>query len=175
MAYNEAQLKTMFDAPIPGESLTSDPENPAAYEKPPQYTDLQRFIDDMFLKLTDEENIDGILDPLRKGIPVEDVAQVILFQAFSSGKVNTDLHLLAIEPTIYLLIGIGQMAGIEDMVLYPEESFDLDEQEQAKLLTEDGQRIEEGSKAPEISEIKAPKGVSKSLIDKLTQENKENV
>lgn len=172
MAYNEAQLKTMFDAPIPGESLTSDPENPAPYEKAPQYTDLKSFIDDLFLNLTSEDNMDSILDPLRKGIPVEDVAQVILFNAFSSGKINTDLNLLAIEPTIYMLIGIGQMAGVEDMVLYPEESFDLDDQEQAKLLTEDGSRIEEGAKAPDISEIQAPKGISQSLIDKLTQEGK---
>ncbi len=169
MGPDEARMKNMFDAPIPGESLTSDPENPAPYETAPEYTDVKSFIDDMFMNLTSEDNLDGILDPLRKGIPVEDVAQVILFTAFSQGKITTDLQLLAIEPTIYLLIGIAQMAGVEGLVLYPEESFDLDEDEEVELLNQDGERIGEGDKAPDIKDIKAPKGISKSLIDKLTQ------
>lgn len=167
--YTKEQEKMMFDAPIPGESLTADPENRASFEKPPQYTDVKEFIDDLFMNLTAEDNFDGVLDSLRKRIPVEDVAQLLLFNAFAAGKVNTDVQLLAVEPTIYLLIGLGQMAGVEDMVLYPEETFDMSQEEQIALLTQDGERIDPGEQAPDIKELEVPDGISKPLLQKLTK------
>lgn len=165
--FTPEQQKMMFQSAIPGESLTADPSQPAPFEKPPQYVEVEKFIDDMFMNLTHEDSLDGILDPIRKGVPLEDVTQMLLFQAFSTGKISPDLQLLAVEPTLYMLIGLSQYAGIEDAVLYPEESFDLDGPETIGLLEEDGDRIEAGEAAPDIKDIKAPKGMSKSLIDKL--------
>lgn len=168
MEHTPEQLKNMFDAPIPGSSLTSSPESPQAFEKPPEYTDLKDFIDDMFMNLTDEENMDGILDSMRKGIPVEDIAQLLLFNAFATGKITPDLQLLAIEPTIYLLLGVAEIGGVHDVVLYPEESMGLGEEEEIELLNQDGKRLEQ-SKPPKLNEIQPPEGISKSLINKLSQ------
>lgn len=165
----QEQEKLMFDAPIPGEGLTADPENRANFEKPPQYTDVKEFIDDLFLNITAEDNFDGILDSLRKRIPIEDITQLLLFNAFAAGKINTDLQLLAVEPTLYMLIGLGEMAGVEDMVLYPEESFAMSEEEQIQLLTQDGERIDPGEQAPDLEDLKVPKGISKPLLQKLTK------
>ena len=167
--FNKEQEELMFQAPIPGESLTADPENPSDFEKPPKYVEVEKFIDDLFMNITDEEQIDGILDPIRKGVPIEDVAQMLLFQAFATGQISPDLQLLAVEPVLFMLIGLSQYAGIDDAVLYPEESFGLDDQEVKGLLKEDGDNIDPGEAAPKIEGIKEPKGMSKSLIDKLKQ------
>lgn len=171
--YDEATLKNMFDAPIPGESLTTNPDEPQPYETPPEYTDLETYIDDLFYNITSEDSLDGILDPVRKGVPVEDVAQMINFQAFASGKITPDLQLLAMEPTIYMILGLGQAAGIKEMVLYPEESMELTDNQQAQLLQEDGDRIDPGE-TPDIKEVKVPEGISKSLLNKLQKGDQVN-
>lgn len=146
----------MLDGAIPGESLTQDPENPQAYETPPEYTKLEDFIDDLFMNVTKEDNLDGILDAMRKDVPVEDVAQMLLFNAFSSGKINVDLQLLAIEPTIYMLLGLAEYADI-DPVLYPEDPMDVDPEDELQELK------------GEFKDIPKPEGISKSLLGKLKE------
>lgn len=158
----------MFDGPIPGEGLTNDPDNPAPYEKPPKHVNLEDFIDELFMRLTETpEKLDGVMDPIRKGIPIEDVASILLFQAMSSGQITPDLQLLAAEPTIYMLIGLSQYAGIKDAKLYPEEDFALDDEEEIARLKGD----ERDGTAPDIKSMKAPEGVSKSLADKIKKGN----
>lgn len=154
----------MLDGPIAGEGLTQDPENPQPWETAPEYSNLEDFIDDLFLNITGEDNIDGILDPMRKGIPIDDIAQLLLFQAFSSGKVSTDLMMTAIEPTIYMLVGLATFAEIEDPVLYPEDDMLGNGESEISAL-------EQAAKGEDVSleELPVPKGVSKSLVDKLKE------
>ena len=147
-------MEEMLQAAIPGESLTTDPENPQPYETAPEYTAVEDFIDDLFDKVTDEDMIDSVLDPLRKQIPVEDVAQMILFQAMATGKITPDLVLGSIEPTIYMLLGLAHYADI-DPVIYPEESMGLGEGEDAEESDVD------------FESMSTPKGISNSLIDKI--------
>ncbi len=152
----------MFEAPIPGSSLTSDPENPQPYETPPQYTDLEDFIDGLADRITKEENLDGILDPIRKGVALEDVTQLLLFKAMSSGKINVDLMMMAIEPTLYLLIGLSEYAGIENPVLYPEDDMIDEDEDQISMLKE-----AIGDEDVDFEDRPVPQGVSKSLLEKV--------
>lgn len=153
----------VMDAPIPGESLTANPDNPMPWETPPEYTSVEQFVDDLFMKITDRDNLDGVLNSIRKGVPIEDVAQVILFQAMASGKITTDLVLLAAEPTVYMLIGLSQYAGIENAVLYPEDDMIYDEDEELSAL----EQALKGKEDMDIKDIPVPKGMSKSLISKI--------
>ncbi len=162
-----------FSGPIPGGSLTNDPDNPAPYEQPPEYTKLEDFVDDMFLNVTQEDAIDGILDPIRQGIPIDKVAEVLLFSAFSEGKINMDLYLGALEPTAYMLMGLSQYAGIENAEFYPEgdDEFSLDGDEQMDLQELMGKRKKaEPEKVPDLEEVPVPKGISKSLLQKLQEQ-----
>lgn len=152
----------MFQGPIPGSSLTSDPENPQPYETAPEYTALEDFIDGLADRITRPDNLDGILDPIRKGVALEDVTQLLLFKAMSSGKITVDLMLMAIEPTLYLLIGLSEYAGIEDPVLYPEDDMLDDEQTEIDLLNQAA-----GGKG--IEELPVPEGVSSTLLDKIKE------
>ena len=90
--------------PIPGQSLTSDPSDPAPYEKPPEFVNLEEAQEWVFDTLTDSETNDAMLDLIVSGVPLEIVAQQFLFAGMASGKWNVDLMMLLIEPTIYTLL-----------------------------------------------------------------------
>lgn len=163
MEFSEKDSAALMSGSIPGESLTSDPEAPQEYETAPSYNNLEDFVDDLFMNITKPDSIDGIIDSLRQKVPVEDVAQLLLFKAMSSGKINTDLMLLAVEPTIYMLVGLGEFSGVEDLVLYPEDDMIEDEEDEVSALEEAA-----GSKPVKLKDLPAPQGVSKSLIGKMT-------
>ena len=111
----------MEDNPIPGQSLTQDPEQRLPYETPAEYTEVQPFIDDLFLEITEPGVLDGTMDALRNKVPVEEAARKILSSKFQKGKISVDLLMLSIEPTILMLIALGVHSGV-DVQLLPGES-----------------------------------------------------
>ena len=70
----------------------------------------------------DEATLDSVLDRMRDGVPLEDIAQVLLFEGFRQGKYNPDVMLLSIEPVLYTLAFLANYAEIP-AVIYPEEDF----------------------------------------------------
>jgi hypothetical protein len=124
-----------FDAPVPGESLTSSPEAQGPYEKAPRFSSEQDAIEEMFLQITDEERLDEVLDLMRADVPLEDIAQTVLFQGFRQGMWNPDMMLNLVEPTIYVLAFLANFAGIPAVIL-PEddEGFNEDDPEMMALV-----------------------------------------
>lgn len=117
-----------FSAPIPGSSLTGPKETPQPYETTPELNDAQEVTQSIWDRIREDEDVlDGILDNMRDGLPLEDIAQVLLFEGFSQGQFNPDVMLNAIEPTIYLLAFLANYAEIP-AVIFPEEDFDNDEE-----------------------------------------------
>ena len=104
--------------PIPGSSLTNSPDTPYPWEQPPQFTELSPAIDALFLELTEHEAYHSIMDLVRNGVPVGDIAQVILTDGFQKGMFNPDLMMLLIEPTMYMIIAFAEKAGIDDYITY---------------------------------------------------------
>jgi hypothetical protein len=174
-----------FDRPQPGESLTSSPDVKAPYEQPPVFTDLNEAMEELYLRVTEEEILDDILDLMRVKMPVEDIAQTVLFEGFRTGNYNPDLMLLMIEPTIFMFLALAESAGIS-AVLYPEEDFDMDASESSSkalssvhaLLLRKGQgkpentvegKIEasEGGLTVGDKVIEKPEGISDSLLSKI--------
>ncbi|SVD67857.1 uncharacterized protein METZ01_LOCUS420711, partial [marine metagenome] len=95
-AYEQAGAD-MFDAPTPGSSLTSDPQNPRAWETPPEFNTEEEALKNIFMNLTDEDNHEQLLNSLRDGNPIEMIVQVILFKGFQEGNWSPDLMLLLVE------------------------------------------------------------------------------
>jgi hypothetical protein len=113
-----------FNAPIPGESLTTAPDMPKSWERPPQVTEKDLAMEDIYMEVTAPENLGKLISLIDDGIPLADIAQVILYRAYTQGIFNPDLMLLLAEPTIYLLIAIADYADITDYVLYEGEEDD---------------------------------------------------
>ena len=114
-----------FNAPIPGESLTSSPENPKAWERPPQYSEEDEAMMAVYMELTELETLQKLVSVINEGIALDEIAQVILYKGYTEGKFTPDMILLLAEPTIYLLIAIADYAEIDDYVLYEGEN-DMD-------------------------------------------------
>lgn len=117
--------------PIPGQSLTNSPDEAYAWEKTPQFTNLQSATDALFVELTEPEVYDSVLTMIERGESIANVAQVILYDGFQKGMFNPDLMMLLIEPTMYMLMALAEKGGIDDYKIYngeEEDEFDEDEQ-----------------------------------------------
>jgi len=113
-----------FNASIPGESLTSSPATKTPWEEPSRYTRQDDAMEAVYMELTNEDNLEKLIQLIDSGQALDQLAQVVLFKGYTEGLYSPDLMLLLIEPTLYLLIAIADYADIEDYVLYDEESTD---------------------------------------------------
>ena len=117
--------------PIPGQSLTNDPDNPYPWESPPEFTNLQSATDALFVELTEPEVYESILNMIQSGESIANVAQIVLYDGFQKGMFNPDLLMLLIEPTMYMLMALSEKAGVDDYKIYDDEEedeFDSNEQ-----------------------------------------------
>ena len=65
-----------FNAPIPGESLTTTPDMQKAWERPPQFTDEDDCMENIYLELTSDEALPELVNMINDGIPLDEMAQV---------------------------------------------------------------------------------------------------
>jgi len=105
-----------FNAPIPGESLTKDPDQKFPWEQPSQIGDVDTAIKEIFITLTERESLVELLNILNNGQPVDEIAQIIAYRGMSVGKYNNDLMLLLLEPLMYLIIAIAEEYEIEPVI-----------------------------------------------------------
>jgi len=160
-----------FNAPIPGESLTSSPETPTAWERPPEYTDQDEAMMAVYMVLTEQDTLRQLIGIIFEGVPLDEIAQVLLYKGYTEGKYTPDMMLMLAEPTIYLLIAIADYAEIKDYVLYNEEDEDPDTMIPEDDVTPvdmdgDGEPDTEASTKPIIK----PDSLSKSLLARVDNE-----
>lgn len=98
---------------IPGQSLTNSPENPAAYEKPPEYTNIHEATMYLWDAVTEEETYSALMSGISKGVPVMNIVQVMLFGGFNEGKWNPDLMMMLAEPLAYMLIALAERLDLD--------------------------------------------------------------
>ena len=125
------RVGTSFNRPIPGQSLTRDPENPAPFEKPPQFTDRTDVLENYFKMLTEEETYISLLDSLEEGVPVMDIVKVLLFQGFQDGMFNPDMMILIAEPLAYMIAALAERADV-DFVITDDDDDDEEGEEEGE-------------------------------------------
>ena len=159
-----------FNAPVPGESLTAPTDMPKAWEKPPQYTDVDDCMESIYLEITQESTLRELVTIINEGTPLDDIANVILYRGYTQGLWNPDLMLLLIEPTIYLLIAIADYADIKDYVLYDGEDNDPD----TELPDDDVKPIIIDNENKEVKEDKpkmpSPENIEPSLLSRVKED-----
>ena len=118
----------MKGGPIPGSSLTSDPENPAPYERPPEYANVHEAAQWLFSEMIEESNYQQLIQAMLEDIPVMDIAQVMLFTGFTEGKWDVNLMMLLIEPTAYMLLALAERAGVDPVIFRGEEEDEIEDE-----------------------------------------------
>ena len=151
--------------PIPGQSLTSDPNNPTPYEQPPEYTSIHEASEYIFNNLIQEETYVPLMRLLLDDMPIMDIAQTLIFTGFTEGKWNPDLMIMLAEPVAYMLLALAERAGIDPVIYRGEDEDDLEEEEFLGVSFEK-ERVERMRKMRETGVV--PKGVlSKKLEESL--------
>jgi len=125
---------TPFERPVAGQSLTNDPDSKYPWEKPPEFTEVQGAIMSILADSYEKETYEMVALSIADGMPVGDLASMILQAGFQEGKWNPDLMLMLIEPTMYILASIAEQCDI-DYLLYRGdtlESYEDEEDESVK-------------------------------------------
>lgn len=138
---------TSFDRPIPGQSLTNDPESPAPYERAPKYTDRTEILEYYFEEFTEEGMYGSILDTLESGVSIMEIVQVLVFQGFQEGLYNPDMMLMIAEPLAYMIAALAERADVDFIVMKDEEDDDNEgevtgEQKELPIMNQALQTIE---------------------------------
>ena len=175
--YERANINP-FNAPTPGESLTNSPDMPQAWERPPEFTEQDDAMEEIYMEITSEDNLMPVINIINDGVPLDQLAQVILYRGYTQGKFNPDLMLMLAEPTIYLLIAIADYADIKDYVLYEGEEDDPEGQiygdnvEPVDWDDDDKGKAPQPKKTSEITEYEEPteKSLPSSLLSKVKKE-----
>ena len=108
--YEEPSVN-IFDAPIPGQSLTDEPGN-YPWEHAPQTASIEEATDYVYESIMRKENMERMFTLLRMGIPVEALVKVITFSGFLEGKWTVDVAKL-LEPIVAMMItGEASLANI---------------------------------------------------------------
>tara|TARA_R100001443_G_scaffold11295_1_gene20887 strand:+ start:1076 stop:1684 length:609 start_codon:yes stop_codon:yes gene_type:complete len=110
--------------PVAGQSLTNSPEQPYKWEQPPEFTTVNEANLFILQSLIEEKTYTNLVLSVADGVPVADVASVVLYHGFTQGKWNPDLMLLLMESVMYMIIGLVEKAGIFNYKLYSGESED---------------------------------------------------
>jgi hypothetical protein len=128
--------REMTDAPIdsrvtlsrsiPGQGLTTDPENPAPWEKAPEFTDLEDVLRYLLDAITQEESYAALMDLIANKTPLIELTQVILFKGFTEGKWNPDLMMIAAEPLTYMLLALAERADIDAVIIVDDDDDEED-------------------------------------------------
>jgi hypothetical protein len=159
-----------FNAPIPGESLTDSPDTPKAWERPPQYTDEEDAMRAVYMVLTEQDSLRGLIEIISEGVPLDEIAQVVLYKGYVEGKYTPDLMLLLAEPTIYLLIAIADYAQIKDYVLYEGEDDDPDAMIPDDSITPVNIDEDDESNEPEVQAKPSKESISDSLLSRIEKD-----
>ena len=169
--YDEAGLEALghMNRPIPGQSLTSNPDEPYSWESPPEFTRLNEALDYVLEFLIEEETYTSIVGAIGEGIPISDIVQQIMYMGFSSGKWNPDLMLLLVEPLMYMIMSLCEKAGIEYKLYRGEEE---DDEADEKLNEDISEKSKDLQTLANLIEQKAGEGniTSASVPREIAQE-----
>ena len=116
-----------LDGPLPGQSLTNSPDQKYPWESPPEMTAPQDAIQKIFLEILKDENLELFADLMAKKVPIADLATMIGMASFTKGKMNPDLMLTVLEPTMYMLLTIAEKLGINPVLYRGEQEDDRNE------------------------------------------------
>ena len=113
--YNPEAVEAFAKAgkPIPGQSLTSNPDEPRPFESPPEFTNFKEALDYTVGELLEEEAYMSIVGAIGDGVPIIDLVMQITYVGFREGKWNPDLMMMLVEPLIYTLMALAEKADIE--------------------------------------------------------------
>lgn len=142
-------MADLFNAPIPGQSLTDEPKN-YPWERPPEIVDPREAIQFHLSNLNKPTTIDNVLELIQIGIPVKALAKTMLTAAQMEGIHSVDTSLIINEVIYEELVTIAEEAGLSYTTgdeVAPKDIQVKEDQETLALLRKKLDAIEPGSES----------------------------
>lgn len=117
----------MFEAPIPGQSLTTEPRN-VPWENPAELSDVGEILEFYIKKLANDEVMDDIVAMLDMGVSVKSVVTGLYRQGALRGMHTVDAGIL-VAPTLHAFIFAAAKEMGADVI---EENVDPDKRASRK-------------------------------------------
>lgn len=102
-----------INAPIPGMSLTSEPGN-RPWENPPSLVTVEDAMEFYTRRiLGTPENYDQVLDIIESGLPIRNVANILMKTSVMEGYHTIDVGILVLPVIEELLMSVADMHDVE--------------------------------------------------------------
>jgi len=159
---------------IPGQSLVNNPQTPYNWEKPAKFANPKEALQNLSNELLQKEALESIVFSLAEGVSVEDLTSSILFAKFYKGDINPDTLLTLIQPTMYLVMAIGDEGGV-NFNIEANDVNEIDPEDEQEKIQEFQSLVARGSKDVKSSnkteELNIQKGVlPESLLARVKEE-----
>lgn len=102
----------LFDAPIPGMSLTHE-LGARPWQTPAQFPTVDEAIEYYMGSMTSEEFMDQIIEVLELGVPVTTIANSMQLSSVMEGKHTVDVGMLVVPVLMEMIMMLGDSAEIE--------------------------------------------------------------
>ena len=158
--YNQQAIDALANTgkPIPGQSLTNDPDQRYPWENPPEYTNYREALDFIAGQLLEKENYVPLMKGVGAGVPITDITLQMLRAGFEQGKWNPDLLMMLIEPTMYTIMALAEKANIQYRINGDEEE-DIDEEDEEDIEMMKQKNLQELTRTKVAQDSKVPEGV----------------
>lgn len=150
----------MFNAPVPGQSLTLEPKS-MPYERPPELTNPKDILSYHMERLQDEEVLDAIFTFMDYGIDIKTLTQGIVRGAVAKGIHTIDASLM-VAPAIHEFIRVSaKAAGVE----YDEGFIDPEDEKEKEAFKREAIHERFKRENPVLQEIEEEATVPDNEID----------
>ena len=145
------------NAPIPGMSLTSEPGN-RPWENPPNLVSVEDAMEFYTRRiLGTPENYDQVLDIIESGLPIRNVANILMKTSVMEGYHTIDVGILVLPVVEELLMSVADMHDVS-YVETIDEVFkeNVVSRRQARLAV---QELKKERAQPKVEPTEQPKGL----------------
>jgi len=103
---------TLFDASIPGQSLTAE-VGARPWQQPAQYSTVEDAFEYYATKITDPKINESLLDALEMGTPVSSISEILVQSGAMEGKHTIDVSILLLPVIMELIAYVADESEIE--------------------------------------------------------------
>ena len=106
------KTRSMFEAPVPGQSLTKE-SGKYPWEGPPQFNTIDEAMDHYLNKFQDEKVMFNLFSLMEAKVPVTTITQSMVMHGFSEGMFTPDVGLLVANDLMEILVAMAEEADIK--------------------------------------------------------------
>ena len=105
------RTRSMFEAPVPGQSLTKEPKK-YPWESPPQFNNIDEAMQHYLNRFQDERVMFNLFSLMESKVPITAIAESMILHGFAEGLYNPDVGLLVANDLMEVLVAMAEEADI---------------------------------------------------------------